>query len=105
MWVKPRGVFMRSRHREAQRLAAAGHVDDGKAGGREAARGAIALFAGLELVLAGAERGGAAPVQRFVASLERTVLGIDGLGEAEDLFGLAGDIWVQAFAGIDAIPA
>src|SRR5690242_15504326 len=49
-------------HRKAQRLAAAAHIDRGKARDRKSARAAIALFVDLELALAGAELGGAAPV-------------------------------------------
>src|ERR1700674_1975769 len=43
-----------SRHRKAQRLAAAAHVDGGKAGDGEAAGAAVALLVDLELALAGA---------------------------------------------------
>src|SRR4051794_5691828 len=94
-----------SRHRKAQRLAAAGHVDRGKAGGGEAAARTIALLVGLELALAGAELRRAAPVQRLVFQLDGAVLVVDRLGKAEDLLRLAGDVGMQAFAGIDTIPA
>src|SRR5712691_8321537 len=92
-------------HRKAQRFAAAAHVDGGKASRGEAAGAAVALFIGLEFGLARAKLGGAAPVQRPVLELEGTVLGIDSLGETENLLGLTGDIGMQAFAGFDAIPA
>src|SRR5882672_8915359 len=91
-------------HRKAQRFAAAAHVDGGKASRGETAGAAVALFVGLELGLARAKLGGAAPVQRPVLELEGTVLDIDSLGEAENLLGLTGDVGMQAFAGIDAIP-
>src|ERR1700757_1417124 len=90
-----------SRHRKAQRLAAARHVDGGKAGDSEAAAAAVALFADLELALARAKLLGAAPTQRPVLNLEGAVVGIDGLGETENLPGLTGDVGMQAFAGID----
>src|SRR5437660_204747 len=61
-------------HRKAQRLAAAAHVDRGKARDRKPACAAIALFVDLELALAGAELGGAAPVQRLVLELHGAVL-------------------------------
>src|ERR1700731_4044004 len=54
-----RGVS--SRHRKAQRLAAARHVDGGKAGRGETARAAVALLIGFELALAGAKRGAPTP--------------------------------------------
>src|SRR6267378_2260508 len=92
-------------YRKAQRFAAAAHVDGGKAGRGETAGTAVALFVGLELGLARAKLGGAAPVQRPVLELEGTVLGIYSLGETENLLGLTGDVRMQAFAGIDAIPA
>src|SRR6185437_1640055 len=98
-------VSYSSWHRKAQRLAAARHVDRGKTGRGETAGAAVTLFAGLELVLARAELGGAAPVQRPVPDPEGAVIGIDGLGEAEDLPGLTGDVGMQAFAGIDTVPA
>src|SRR5260370_12294167 len=52
-----------SRQRETQSLAAARHVDGGKARHGEATGAAIALPIDLELALAGAKLGGAAPVQ------------------------------------------
>src|ERR1700738_5173039 len=94
-----------SRHRKAQRLAAAAHVDGGKACDGEAAGAAVALLIDLELALAGAKLGRAAPVQRPVLELDGAVFAIDGLGETKDLPGLAHNIGMQAFAGIDAIPA
>src|SRR6267154_1328138 len=72
-------------YRKAQRFAAAAHVDGGKAGRGETAGTAVALFVVLEL--------------------EGTVLGIYSLGETENLLRLTGDVGMQAFAGIDAIPA
>src|SRR3981189_751433 len=92
-------------HRKAQRFAAAAHVHGGKAGRGEAGGAAVALFIGLELGLARAKLGGAAPVQRPVLELEGTVLGIDSLGETENLLGVSCDVRMQAFAGIGAIPA
>src|SRR5258708_24552636 len=92
-------------YRKAQRFAAAAHVDGGKAGRGETAGTAVALFIGLDLGLSRAKLGGAAPVQRPVLELEGTVLGIYSLGETENLLGLTGDVRMQAFAGIDAIPA
>src|SRR5258708_40335462 len=65
-----------SRHRKAQRLAAARHVDGGKAGDSEATGAAVALFVDLELALARAKLGGAAPVQRPVLELDGAVFGI-----------------------------
>src|SRR5450759_4617031 len=105
--VRSRGRQCRnsSRHRKAQRLATARHVDGGKARRGEAAGAAVALFAGLELALARAKLGRAAPVQRPVLELDGAVFGIDGLGETENLPGLTRDVGMQAFAGIDAIPA
>src|SRR6267142_4177049 len=94
------GVECSSWHRKAQRFAAAAHVDGGKAGRGEAAGAAVALFIGLELVLARAKLGGAAPVQWPVLELEGAVLGIDRLGETENLPGLTGDVGRQAFAGL-----
>ena len=83
-------------HRKAQRLAAAAHVDGDKPGCGEAARAAVALFVDLELALAGAKLGGAAPVQWPVPDLEGAVLGVDRLGERENLLGLTGDVRMQA---------
>src|SRR5258705_3573151 len=94
-----------SRHREAQRLAAARHVDRGKAGYREAAGAAVALFVDLELALAGAKLFGAAPVQRPVLELQRAVFGVHRFGDTEYLPGLNDHVWMQAFAVIDALPA
>src|SRR5580692_9939026 len=84
------------RHRKAQGFAAARHVDGGKAGGGEAAGAAIALLIDLELAFAGAQLGCAAPVQRLVPELDGAVVGINRLGETENLFGLASDIRMQA---------
>src|SRR5205807_3824727 len=67
-----------SRHREAQSLAAARHIDGAKAGGGKAAAAAIALFVGLELALARAKLRGAAPIQSLVLDLDGAVVGIDG---------------------------
>src|SRR5450755_3931356 len=94
-----------SRHRKAQRLAAAAHVDGGKANRAKAAGAAVALLVDLELAFAGAKLRGAAPVQRLVLEFQRAVIRIDRLGETEDLPGLAGDVGMQVFAGIDPIPA
>src|SRR5215831_9637054 len=94
-----------SRHRKAQRLAAAAHIDRRKARRGEAAAGTIALFAGFELVLAGAELSRPAPVQWPVLYLDGAVVGIDGFREAEDPLRLAGDVGMQAPAGLDPIPA
>src|SRR6266568_8139656 len=98
-------ITIPSRHCKAQRLAATGHVDGGKSGGGEAAGRALALLVDLELAFAGAELRGAAPVQRPVLHPDGAVVGIDGLGETVDLLRLAGDVRMQAFAGVDAIPA
>src|SRR5437899_6364470 len=65
-----------SRHRKAQRLAAAAHVDGGKTDRGEAAGAAIALFVDLELALARAELFGAAPVQRLVPQLDDAVFAV-----------------------------
>src|SRR3979411_1837980 len=92
-----------SRHRKAQRPAAARHVDGGKAGDSEAAGAAVTLFIDLELALARAKLGRAAPVQRLVLEFDAAIFAIDGLGETENLLRLTGDIGMQAFAGIDAI--
>src|SRR5690348_4420044 len=94
-----------SRHRKAQRFAAVGHVDGCKTRGGETAAAAVALLVDLELVLARAKNGGAAPVQRLVLEPDSAVFVIDGLGEAENSLGLPGDVGVQALAGIDAVPA
>src|SRR5262249_21908967 len=94
-----------SRHRKAQRLAAAAHVDGRKAERREPARAAITLLVDLELALAGAELCCSAPVQHPVLVFHRAVLVVDRLREAEYLLRLAGDIGVQTLAGIDAVPA
>ena len=106
MWVKAREVFCHH-HGIAKRsvLPPLRHVDGGKAGGGKAAGAAIALFVDLELAFAGAKLGGAAPVQRLVLELDGAVVGVDRLGETENLFGLAGDVGMQAFAGLDPIPA
>src|SRR6059058_229183 len=95
----------RSRHRKPQRLAAARHIHDSKAGGAETARAAVALFIDFELALAGAKLGRATPVQRLVPELEGAVVGIDRLRETEDLTRLAADVGMQAFSWIDAVPA
>src|ERR1700675_5142769 len=120
MWVKAREAFFSivisirrprqpqstsSRQRETQSLAAARHVDGGKAGHGEAPGAAIALLINLELAFAGAKLGGAAPVQWPVLDLEGAVFGVDRLGERENLLRCAGDIRMQALAGLDAIPA
>src|SRR5260370_28943392 len=94
-----------SRQRETQSLAAARHVDGGKAAYGEATGAAIALLVDLELAFAGAKLGGAAPVQWSVLDLEGAVFGVDRLGERGNLLRCAGDIRMQAFAGLDAIPA
>src|SRR5882757_4811082 len=93
-----------SRQRKPQRLAAAGHVDGREADRGEAAAAAVALLGELELALAGAELFSAAPVQWFVLDPDGAVLAVDRFGKAENLPGLAGDVGVQALAGIDAIP-
>src|SRR3954453_18998611 len=93
----------RSRQRKPQRLAAARHIHDGKAGGAETARAAVALFIDFELALAGAKLGRATPVQRLVPELEGAVVGIDRLRETEDLARLAADVGMQAFSWIDAL--
>src|ERR1700716_4728806 len=98
-------VHTPSRHRKARLLAAAAHVDGGEACYSEAARAAVALLIDLELALARAKLGRAAPVQRPVLELDGAVFAIDGLGETENLPGLANDVRMQAFAGIDPIPA
>src|SRR5690349_25090967 len=98
-WVFP------SRHRKAQRLAAAAHVDDGKSGGSKTLAGAVALFANFELVLARAEWVIAAPVQRPLLEFDGPVFGINGFCKAENPFRLTGDVRMQAFARIDPIPA
>src|SRR3979411_87657 len=94
-----------SRHRKDQRRAAPAHVDGGEACYSEAARAAIALLVDFELALARAKLGRAAPVQRPVLELDGAVFAVDGLGETENLPGLANDVRMQAFAGIDPIPA
>src|ERR1700722_7626944 len=93
------------RHRKAQGFAAARHVDGGKAGGGEAAGAAIALLIDLELAFAGAQRGGAAPLQRLVLELDGAIVGVDRFGETENLLGLADNIGMQAFTGLDPVPA
>src|SRR5882757_11572746 len=103
--MQPAKIHDPSRHRKAQRLAAAAHVDGGKACYSEAARAAAALLIDLELALARAKLGRAAPVQRPVLELDGAVFGIDGFGKTEDLLGLADHVGMQAYAGIDAIPA
>src|SRR5258705_13955951 len=103
--LRSQGRREKSRHRKAQRPAAACHIDRGKAGCREAAGAAIALLVDLEFAFAGAELRGAAPVQRTILQLDGAVFAVDGFGKTEDLFGLAGHVGMQAFAGIDAVPA
>ncbi|MFK4527119.1 hypothetical protein ABIF90_005100 [Bradyrhizobium japonicum] len=71
-----------SRHRKAQRLAAARHIHHAKTRRRESARAAIGLLVGLELGLARAQLFVAAPVQRLVFQLDDAVVSIDGLREA-----------------------
>src|ERR1700738_1000538 len=92
-----------SRHRKAQRLAAAAHVDGGEADRSQAAGAAIALFIDLEFAFARAKLLRAAPVQWLVPVFEGAVFAIDRFGETEHLFRLAGDIGMQALAGIGAI--
>src|ERR1700692_2880442 len=92
-------------HRKTKRLAAARHVDHGKADRGEAAGAAVALLVDFEFVLARAELRRAAPVQRSALEFDGAVFGIDGLGEAENLFRLAGHIRMPAFVGFDAITA
>src|SRR6478672_6269618 len=92
-------------HRKPQRLAAARHVDGGKADRAKAAGAAIALFVDFELALAGTELRGPTPVQRLVLDADGAVFVIDRFGKAEHLLRLAGHVGMQAFAGIDAIPA
>src|SRR5689334_22972718 len=104
MWEKVRGGVI-SRHRKADRLAAAREIDRDKTGRCKTAVAAIALLVGFELALAGAERRGAAPVQRLVLELDGAVLAIDGFREAEHLLRRAAHVGMQAFAGLDAIPA
>src|SRR5436305_7111114 len=94
-----------SRHRKPQRLAAAAHVHRRKAGGSQAPRGAVALFAEFEPAFARAKPRRAAPVQRLVPEFDGAALAVDGFGKAENLFWLPGDIGMQAFARIDAVPA
>src|SRR5690349_8467017 len=78
-----------SRQREAQRLAAAAHVDRGETRRGEAAAAAIALLADLELALARAKLLRSAPVQRLVLDPDGAVLGVDRLGKTVDLPGLS----------------
>ena len=80
-------------------------VDRGKTGDGEAAAAAVGLIVDLELALARAELGAAAPVQRLVLEPDGAVVGVDRLGETEYLPGLADHVRMQAFAGIDVIPA
>src|SRR6266446_2987289 len=94
-----------SRHRKAQRLAAAAHVDGGKACYSEAARAAVALLIDLELALARAKLGRAAPVQRPVLELDGAVFGIDGLGETALPPGVAHHVRRHGGAWGCAIPA
>src|SRR5206468_11342996 len=77
----------------------------GKADRAETAGAAIALFVDLEFALARAELFGAAPVQRFVLDADGAVFAVDRFGEAEHLLRLAGNVGMQALAGIDAVPA
>src|SRR5260370_14871952 len=93
-----------SRHREPLRLAAAGHLDRGKAGYREAAGAAVALFVDLELALAGAKLFGAAPVQRLVLELQRAGFRVHCFPETENLLWLTGNVGMQALAWVAAIP-
>src|SRR3954451_2596200 len=94
-----------SRHRKAKRLAATRHIDAGKAADREAAGAAVALFIDFELALAGAKLGSAAPIQWLVPELKRAVVGIDRFRKTENASGVTNDIGMQAFAGIDPVPA
>src|SRR5258708_6396635 len=114
LWVPAPRAQLRTRrgrreisswHRKAQGIAAAGHVDGGKAGRCKAAAAAVTLLIGLELALARAKRGSAAPVQRLVLELDGAVFGVDGFRKTENLLRRADDVGMQAFAGIDAIPA
>src|SRR5207244_11203829 len=72
---------------------------------REAAAAAVALFVDLEFALAGAKLFAAAPVQRPVLDLQRAVFAVDRFGKTVYLLGLADHVGLQAFAGIDALPA
>src|SRR5512138_1810601 len=94
-----------SRHRKPQRLAAAAHIDRSEPDRRQPAGAAIALFADLELAVARAQLFRPAPVQRSVPVFDGAVLAVDRFGKTEHLLRLAGHVGVQAFAGIDAIPA
>src|SRR3569832_609394 len=100
-----KGAMCSLRHRKSQRLAVARHIDSGESGGGEAAGAAVALLADFEFALARAELRLAAPVQGLVLEAYGSVFGIDGFRETEDALGLAGHVGMQAFAGLDAIPA
>src|SRR5260370_33354887 len=74
-----------SRHRKSQRLAAAAHVDRGKADRSEAAAAAIALFIALELALARAQLFRGAPVQRLLLLFYQAVFACAGSAQDGDL--------------------
>src|SRR4051812_48484143 len=92
-------------HRKSQGLAAAAHVDGREADDGEAPARAIGLIVDLELALAGAQHGGAAPVQRLVLEFQRPSVAVHRLGETEDLPRQAADVGMQARAGFDTVPA
>ena len=89
---------------EPQCLAFAAHRREGRRG--KSARGAVAMLADLELGLARAQRGIAAPVQ---SARPLTCNGLPSLSTAsakdEQPPRLAGNIRLEAFAGLDPIPA
>src|ERR1700757_3447687 len=99
MWVKGRDVIRCSRHRKAQRFAAARDVDDSKADRGQTARAAVALFADLELARAGAKLCFTAPVQRSLLDSNGAIVGVDGFREAENALRLADDVRMKTFAG------
>src|SRR6185295_14785124 len=80
-------------------------IDRREAGRGKALRQAVALFADLEADLAGAELRRAAPGDRLLAVPHDIAVLVHRLGEAEQTRGLCGHLRLDAFAGIDAVPA
>src|SRR5262245_20164422 len=85
--------------------AAPGQADRRKARRRQPLARAVLVVGELELDVARAQRRGAAPGERLVAPADHLPGGVDCLAEAVEPARLAGDIGLEALAGLDAVPA
>src|SRR5262245_16052199 len=86
------------------RAAARRHVDGRKTGRRQSVGSAILLVAGLELDVAGAQHGRAAPRERLARALDQHAVGVDRLAIAVEPRLLAAQLRPQTLARLDPVP-